>query len=113
MNNEEFVAKLKKLEKINRECKGGTVMVMAPYFNFVLFLFLGSYAYGLIKDLGISGNWLVLTTVMLIILTIVMFFLGVFLTVSKLDPKWGLTWELEYYVYTGDLIIPSGILVEM
>jgi hypothetical protein len=103
MNNEEFVVKLKKLEKINIDYKEGPFITLVSFFNFGLFLFLGFYFQGLIKDFGISGNWLVLTTVILIFLTIGMFLVSVFLTVSKLDPKWGLTWELEDYVYTGNL----------
>jgi len=103
MNNEEFVAKLKKLEKINIDYEEGPFITVVSFFYFGLFVFLGFYVQGLMKDLGISGNWLVLTAFVLIILIIVMFFASVFLTVSKLDPKWGLTWELEHYVYTGDL----------
>lgn len=103
MNNEEFVVKLKKLEKINLEYKESPVIFLSYIFNVILSVSLAFYAYGLVKDLGVDGHWLVLTIIVLIILTVCMFFMGSFFTISKFDAKWGLTWELESYVYTGDL----------
>lgn len=103
MNNEEFVVKLKKLEKVKLDYKESPVIIMSIFLNMVLSISLAFYVYGLIKGLGVSDNWLVLTTIVLIISSICMFFLVSILMISKLDLKWGLTWELEHYVYTGDL----------